>query len=72
LNCAAAQHDEHGHLLIMTNDLIKKVYYLGNEDNNEWDDPYKDLALTHKIEQKRRRHLKETGEFFWSHQQLKC
>jgi hypothetical protein len=62
LNCAAAQRNKHGHL-IMSNDPIKQGYYLGNEDDDECDDPYKDLAFTRKIEQKRRRHLKETGEF---------
>jgi hypothetical protein len=61
LRCAAAQRNEHGRL-ITTNDPIKQIYYLGDEDDDECDDPYKELALTRKIERKRRRHLKETGE----------
>ena len=62
LRCPAAQRDEEGRL-ITPNDPIKQVYYLGDSDDDEIGDPYKDLLLTRRIERKRRRHLKETGEF---------
>jgi hypothetical protein len=52
---SGAHGDEEG-CLITTNDPIKQVYYMGNEDDDAWDNPYKDLALIHKIEQKRRQH----------------